>query len=128
MRTRAILVGHDAEVLAWVAARLPTDFLRVLAAIGVLDGEPGAMELVGGVVLHNWSKYDIEMSMCFTCYRTEWDWRVCYEGDYTCANCKDLTRFDRQRKAFIKMHHHLTGVLPHPLSLSSLFEHLYPIS
>ena len=72
--------------------------------------------------------YDIEISMCFTCYRTEWNWRVCYEGDYTCANCKDLTSFDLQRKAFIKMHHHLTGVLPHPLSLSSLFEHLYPIS
>ena len=72
--------------------------------------------------------YDIEMSWCYTCWRTEWDWRVCYEGDYTCANCKDLTSFDRQRKAFIKMHHHLTGVLPHPLSLSSLFEHLYPIS
>ena len=70
---------------------------------------------------------DVELSRCFTCYRIEWDWRACYADDYTCANCKDLTSFDLQRKAFIKMHHHLTGALPHPLSLSSLFEHLYPI-
>ncbi len=63
MRTRAIIVGHDAEVLAWVAARLPTDLHRVLAAIGVVDGEPGGMELVGGAVLHNWSRYDIELSV-----------------------------------------------------------------
>ncbi len=63
MRTRAILVGHDAEVLAWVAARLPTDFHHVLAAIGVIDGEPGEMVLVGGAVLHNWSRYDIELSV-----------------------------------------------------------------
>lgn len=62
MRVRHILTGHDAEVLAWVAERLPTDFHHVLAAIGVLDGEPGEMTLVGGAVLHNWSKYDIEMS------------------------------------------------------------------
>lgn len=63
MRTRHILTGHDAEVLAWVSARLPTDFVRVLSAIGVLDGEGGGqMAMVGGAVLHNWSKYDIEMS------------------------------------------------------------------
>ncbi len=63
MRTRAILTGHDAEVLAWVAARLPTHFVSVLAAIGVVDGEAGTMELVGGAVLHNWSRYDIELSV-----------------------------------------------------------------
>ena len=72
--------------------------------------------------------YDIEISMCLTCYRMEWDWRACYEDDYTCANCKDLTSFDFQRNAFIKMYHHLTGVLPHQLSLPSLFEYLYPAS
>ncbi len=63
MRTRAILTGHDAEVLSWVAARLPTHFVSVLAAIGVVDGEAGTMELVGGAVLHNWSKYDTELSV-----------------------------------------------------------------
>ena len=63
MRVRHILTGHDAEVLAWVAERLPVQFLGVLAAIGVLDGEAGGqMALVGGAVLHNWSRYDIEMS------------------------------------------------------------------
>ncbi len=60
MRTRAIIVGHDAEVLAWVAARLPTDLHHVLAAIGVFDSETG---LVAGAVLHNWSRYDIELSV-----------------------------------------------------------------
>lgn len=62
MRHRAILTGHDAEVLAWVAARLPVQFVAVLAAIGVIDGDADQWDLVGGAVLHNWSKYDIEMS------------------------------------------------------------------
>ena len=71
---------------------------------------------------------DVELSMCLTCYRMEWDWRACYADDYTCAKCKDLTSFDFQRNAFIKIYHHLTGVLPQPLSLPSLFEYLYPAS
>lgn len=62
MRTRSILIGHDEEVVAWVSERLEADFYRILAGIGCLDGEPDAMRLVGGAVLHNWSKYDIEMS------------------------------------------------------------------
>ena len=71
---------------------------------------------------------DVELSMCLTCYRMEWDWRACYADDYTCAKCKDLISFDSQRNAFIKIYHHLTGVLPQPLSLPSLFEYLYPAS
>ena len=72
--------------------------------------------------------YAIEMSWCYTCWCREWDWRVYYEGHYTCANCKDLSDYDRQREAFIKLHRHLASVLPHPLPLSSLFEHLHPIN
>ena len=71
---------------------------------------------------------DVELSMCFSCYRMEWDWRACYADDYTCAKCQDLTSFDFQRNAFIKMYNHLTGELRHPLSLPSLFEYLYPAS
>ena len=71
---------------------------------------------------------DVELSRCFTCYRIEWDWRACYADAYTCAKCKDLINFDSKRNAFIKIYHHLTGVLPQPLSLPSLFEYLYPAS
>lgn len=63
MRTRHILTGHDAEVAAWVAGHLDADLYRIHSAIGVIeDREDATSELIGGAVLHNWSKYDIEMS------------------------------------------------------------------
>ena len=68
---------------------------------------------------------DSEMTWCYTCWRWEWDWRTDFEGHYTCANCKDLSNLARQREAFIKLHRHLAGILPHPLSLQFLFEHLH---
>ena len=69
-----------------------------------------------------------ELSRCLTCHCMECDWRACNADDYTCAKCKDLISFDSQRNAFLKIYHHLTGVLPQPLSLPSLFEYLYPAS
>jgi RimJ/RimL family protein N-acetyltransferase len=56
-----ILVGHDRDVAVWVAAQLEADLGRIYAAIGLLD-QSGA--LVAGGVLHNWSKYDMELTYC----------------------------------------------------------------
>jgi RimJ/RimL family protein N-acetyltransferase len=53
-----ILAGHDRDVATWVAANLDADLGRIYAAIGLLD-QSGT--LVAGGVLHNWSKYDMEL-------------------------------------------------------------------
>ena len=68
-----------------------------------------------------------EMICCYTCWRWEWDWRTDLEGYYTCANCRDLLDLARQQDAFTNLHRHLAGILPHPFSLPSLFEHLHSI-
>ncbi len=54
-----ILLAHDAEVAAWVSAKLDAKLGMIWAAIGLLDA---AGTLVGGGVLHNWTRYDIELS------------------------------------------------------------------
>ena len=71
---------------------------------------------------------DTELSRCLTCHCTEYDWRACNADDYTCSKCKDLISFGSQRKAFLKLYHHLTNILPLPLLLPYLFEYLYPVS
>ena len=58
----------------------------------------------------------------------EFDWRVYYEDVYTCSKCKDLDCFESQRNAFLKLYHHLSSILPLPLSLPYLFDYLYPLS
>ena len=69
-----------------------------------------------------------ELSRCLTCHCTEYDWRACNADDYTCSKCKDLFSFASKRNAFLKLYHHLTSILPQPLSLPYLFEYLYPVS
>ena len=58
----------------------------------------------------------------------EFDWRVYYEDVYTCSKCQDLERFESHRNSFLTLYHHLTGILPLPLSLPHLLDYLYPLS
>ena len=55
-----LLLDHDLDIARWTAVRLGVDTLnRLASAIGVLD-EDGVV--IGGCVLHNWSRYDMELS------------------------------------------------------------------
>lgn len=56
---RRPLLGHDEIVARWVEERMGLKFLGLGGAIGVLD-EAG--KLIGGHVLHNHSKYDVELT------------------------------------------------------------------
>lgn len=53
-----IILDQPREVAAWVGTRLDSDLFRVWSAIGLVRRG----ELVGGGILHNWSKYDMELS------------------------------------------------------------------
>ena len=67
-----------------------------------------------------------ELIRCLSRHCMEFDWRMYYEDDYTCPKCEDLQRFESHRNSFLTLYHHLTGILPLPLSLPHLFYYLYP--
>lgn len=54
-----LVLDHDAEIAHWVAGQLGVVFYALRAAIGVIDGSG---TLLGGAVLHSWSKHDMELS------------------------------------------------------------------
>ena len=80
-------------------------------------------------------RHDTQLTRCLSCHCLELDWRGYRDGlllnvadVYTCSKCKDLDCVESQRNAFLKQYHHLTNILPLPLSLPYLFEYLYPLS
>lgn len=56
----SLLFEKDAEVSAWAARQLNSNFLGFTIAIGVMNER---QELVGAAILHNWSHNDIELSV-----------------------------------------------------------------
>ncbi len=54
-----LLFDHDKAVAEWVSKKLDCEIHKVLAAIGVLDKEG---VLVGGAVLHDHTRYDVELT------------------------------------------------------------------
>ncbi|MBX2989446.1 MAG: GNAT family N-acetyltransferase [Bdellovibrionaceae bacterium] len=55
----SLLFGRDAEVSAWAALKLNSNFLGFTIGIGLVENG----ELVGAAILHNWSHNDIELSI-----------------------------------------------------------------
>lgn len=54
-----LLFDHDKIVSDWVGKNLDCEFTNILAAVGVL-GQDGT--LIGGSVLHDRTRYDVELS------------------------------------------------------------------
>ncbi len=54
-----LLFDHDKDVYEWVGKKLDCEFTNVLAAVGILDKNGN---LIGGSVLHDRTRYDVELS------------------------------------------------------------------
>ena len=53
------MFDNSESVALWVAKQMNVNFTEVLGTIGILDGEG---VLIGGAVLHNYTRYDVELS------------------------------------------------------------------
>lgn len=59
--SRSLVYGHDKEIAGWIATNRGITVYGLCRAIGVIDSQG---IVVGGAVLHNWSKHDMELSYC----------------------------------------------------------------
>ena len=74
------------------------------------------------------SAYDIKITACAHCRRSEFDWRPNWcidQGEYTCTICLDQPRLTRHRNGFTILHRQLLAVLLQ-LFTTDLYDYTFP--